>query len=652
MGDEIMLLCNLVPSHIECGFGTLGINGKLGHSDSYVRVKSRHHSTSISFQPPGKITYDLNGDYEHFTTMIGFNDTSFPGLKADFLIYADDILVGAACGVSVEEQPREMSVNLNGARRLELVVETTTHQGCHPVWIAPSLHKDSMHRIPGVLGRAYGVVPSVLPSCEKCIFTTLTPSFVPLLDDMLGSLYLNGDCQDASIFIFTLNADEKCRRLASKYNATLIPITVEDSNTLVLKSLVYSVASFINADYYLMLDADMLILKSLKSIFDTIKVSNEPNILVCREYTIPHNATLRHLITHDIYPYHGAPFEDVFLNIGNEGESNFIVNGGLIAGSRRAWLSLDSAMRTYLPNSTIWDTQKTGITWREQAIFNLALAKTQHYSELSPYLNVQMLHATPDIKEEEGMVVAFENRQPVSILHFNGAPGKEKYKHFSGKFSHLPNCKFGINDIGAFTDFAQTIFSCAKTIKNKPHLRSDYFDIDELPSNIHLYKFVFDVIADLDKPRILEVSSRAGLMTRCLISASKHSNGTVTSIESNTSDDFYEIIESQINTIKSGYNHVDGDILVSLKNFEDESKKFDLIICGTHSNIRNICSQIVLANKLLAPGGTLYVMDSKYPICDIESLNKRLNISELKLSPVYGDRLKGIRVLEKFVNSK
>lgn len=646
-----MLLCNLIPSHTDYSYGTLGLNGKLGHDDIYVSVKSRHHTSSIAFHPPGKITYDLSGDYDHFTTMIGFNDTSFPGLKADFLVYADDVLIAAACGVCVDEQPREISVNLNKARKLELVVETSTPQGCHPVWITPSLHTVSMARIPGVLSRAWGVAPSILPSCEKCIFTTLTPNFVPLLDDMLGSLYLNGDCQDASIFVFTLNADEKCRRLISKYNATLIPITVEDTNTLILKSLVYSIASFVNADYYLMLDADMLILKSLKSVFETIKASNEPNILVCREYTIPHNSTLRHLITHDIYPYHGSPFEDIFLRIGDEGESTFIVNGGLIAGSKKAWLSLDNTMRTYLPNSTIWDTQKQGITWREQAIFNLALAKTQHYSELSPYLNVQLLHATPDIKEEEGMIIAFENRQPVSILHFNGAPGKEKYKHFSGKFSHLPSCKFGINDIGAFTNFAQTIFSCAKSIKNKPHLRSNYFDIDELPSNIHLYKYVFDLVAESDKPKILEVSSRAGLMTKCLVASVKQSDGTVTSIESNTSDDFYEIAESNTNAPNSRHNHIDGDILVSLKNFEEESEQFDLILCGTHGNVRTICSQIILANKLLSSNGACYVIDSKYPICDIESLNKRLNISNLQLSPVYGDKLQGIYILKKFVNS-
>jgi hypothetical protein len=649
MGDEIMLLYNMTPSHFECGYGGLGVNGELGHGDMYVSVKTRHHMSSISFQPPGKITYNLNGEYGYFTTMIGFNDTSFPGLKADFLVYADDVLVAAACGVSVEEQPRELSANLNNAKKLELIVETSTPHGCHPVWITPSLHEDGVDKISGVLGKAWGIVPGSLPSCEKCVFTTLTPSFVPMLDDMLGSLYINGECKDASVFIFVLNADEKCRRLASKYNATLIPITVGDTNTLVLKSLVYSIANFVNADYYLMLDADMLILKSIKSIFDTIKTSNEPNILVCREYTIPHNSTLRHLITHDIYPYHGAPYEDVFLQIGSEGESNFIVNGGLIAGSRKAWLSLDSAMRTYLPNSTIWDNQKIGVTWREQAIFNLALAKTQHYSELSPYLNVQLLHATPDIIEEnDGMLVAFENRQPVSILHFNGAPGKEKYKHFSGKFSHFPNCKFGINDIGAFNNFAQNIFACAKTVKNKPHLRVDYFDIDELPSNIHTYKYIYDSVIEIENPKILEVSSRAGLMTKCLLSSAKHNNGFVTSLESNTSDDFYDIISPELKTSKEIHKHINGDILVTLKNIIDENNEmFDFIVCATHGNIKNIFSQITLASKLLSQDGLLYVVDSKYPICDIDSLNKRLNIVNYKLTPVHGDKLTNIRLLQK-----
>ena len=148
-----MLLCNINPSNSECYYGELGLSGKLGFDDLQISVKFRHHTNTISFHPPGRVVYELDGTYEFFTSLIGFNDTSFPNIKADFLLYADDILVAATCGVNSNEQPREMFANINKAKKIELVVETKTPQGCHPVWISPCLHHDRLNLFPGVLGR-------------------------------------------------------------------------------------------------------------------------------------------------------------------------------------------------------------------------------------------------------------------------------------------------------------------------------------------------------------------------------------------------------------------------------------------------------------------------------------------------------------------
>lgn len=641
-----MLVSNLNPRSYECIYGEIGLAGKLGYDDLQVSVKLRHYTNTVSFHPPGRVTYILDDDYEHLTTLIGFNDTSFPGIKADFLIYADDILVSAACGVSSNEQPRELFVNINKAKKLEFVVETTTPQGCHPVWISPTLHREKMTLFPGVLGRAWGRIPDKIPVCEKCIFTTLTPNFVNMLDDMLGSLYLNGECRDASLFIFTLNADEKCKRLASKYNATIIPITVEQTNTLVLKSLVYSIASFVNADYYLMLDADMFILKSLKPVFDSIKTTNENNILVCREYNIPHEYTIRHLIKTNIPPYFGDENDDAFLHIGEEGESTFIVNGGVIAGSRRAWLSLDSTMRSYMPHSSAWDMQRPSVSWREQAIFNLALTKTQNYVELNSNLNVQMLHAKPEIQIQDKFILAFINRQLVSILHFNGVPGKEVYKHYAGKFSHIPDTKFGFDDIGSFKSFAQNLQSFAKVIKNKPKLRAIYADVENLSTHIHIYKYLFEKTVALKSPKIFEIGSRAGLMTNCLANACANNEGNILTIELDTPDEFNKNIETLPQNLQNIVTHKDEDSLVYLKKIQIEDRKFDIIICNTHNNVRNVCSQIVLANNMVAENGELYVMDCQYPMCDMDALNRRLNIANLCLEPLSDIKLKGLYLVK------
>jgi hypothetical protein len=330
-----MIVCDLPSYGFQSLYGELGLAGRLGYENLLISVKSRYFTNSVSFHPPGQVSFDTGGKYEFFHSLIGFNDTSYPGARADFLVYADDILVAAACDVKGEEMPREIFANINGAKTIKLVTETENPQGCHALWANPVLHHEKQILLPGVLGRAHGRIPKTLPVCEKCIFTTLTPSYVPMLDDMLGSLYLNGQCKDANIFIFVLNPDEKCDRLAQKYNATLIPITTEHTSTLMLKSLVYSIASFVVADYYLMLDADMFILNSVKPLFETIKSTNEKNILVSREYQIPLEATLGYLLSNDVHPYYCGPTDINYLRVGDEAQ---YACGRLTSGGRNYFI--------------------------------------------------------------------------------------------------------------------------------------------------------------------------------------------------------------------------------------------------------------------------------------------------------------------------
>lgn len=649
MVGEIMLLCDLNPISFECVYGELGLGGKIGYEDLLISVRSRYYTNALSFHPHGQVVYDINGDYEYFTAQIGFNDSSFPGTYCDFLIYADDVLVAAACNIGGNDEPREIFANLNGARTIKLVVETTSPIGCHPVWIQPSIHKEKHMLFPSVLGRAHGRIPDKISVCEKCIFTTLTPNYVDMLDNMLGSLFVNGECQDASLFFFVLNPDDKCKKLAKKYNATMFSITVENTQTLLLKSLVYSVASFINADYYLMLDADMIILRSLAPIFDTLKTTDERNILVSREENlIPSNFTLRHLISTDIFPYKGAEGDDVFLRIGHEGENTFIVNGGMIAGSRKAWLSLDSTMRSYMPRSSLWDIKNPSIKWREQAIFNLALAKTGLYTEISHLFNFQMCHVTPDIQIHENFIVAFYDKHLINVLHFNGLPGKEKYPPFERKFSHTLDCQFGINNFDAFSNITHLLQTFAKTIRTQPQLRVMYSDIDSIQKHVYIYKYLHDIVGKKNKPNILEINARAGLMTACLASSCSNVDGAITSVEMNPPNEYEQIISSLSDKEQQSVNKINEDILVYLKNSQDSSNKFDFIICGTHNSLRTISSQILLAYNLLSPNGKFYITDSKFPVCNISGLNRRLNSAGLQLVQVSENNISDLYFIQPY----
>ena len=109
--------------------------------------------------------------------------------------------------------------------------------------------------------------------------------YEPLLDDLLGSLRANGECRDALLGIFALGPSAGCARLAAKYQALLIPCEPRAPLNPMSKALLYSVAQVVDADQFLCLDADMLVLGSLEPVFAALEACPEGSILAVREGT-------------------------------------------------------------------------------------------------------------------------------------------------------------------------------------------------------------------------------------------------------------------------------------------------------------------------------------------------------------------------------
>src|SRR5262249_10332706 len=122
-----------------------------------------------------------------------------------------------------------------------------------------------------------------IPSAERCIATVVSPGFETLLDDMLGSFYANGRCQDALLIIFVLDANVRCEQVAAKYQATVIRCRPHSPVNATSKAILYSVARVVNAQQFLCLDADMLVLSDLNPVFSAIQACPEGSILACRE---------------------------------------------------------------------------------------------------------------------------------------------------------------------------------------------------------------------------------------------------------------------------------------------------------------------------------------------------------------------------------
>ena len=299
----------------------------------------------------------------------------------------------------------------------------------------------------GKLGTDIENLPSVLPDClrrtaiqtidplpqpKRCVATVGSAGYADLLDNLLGSLHANGGLDDVLLVVFVVNGDPDCRRIAENYGAQVIDCRSLGPVGVGVKSVLYSVARVVEAAEYLCLDADMVVLGDLQPVFQTLAACWENAILVCREGNRRGRGKLEHALK---WAYRGSTgdIEKLLGESNGEGTYPLIVNDGLFAGSRKALLALDATIRQ-MPDAPRWIDEEDGVCWRNQFVFNLALARLHSGVELKPEFNLQLHAQSVKLQwDAERLLAAWENT-PVRVLHLSGH-SKFQYPHLCRLFS-------------------------------------------------------------------------------------------------------------------------------------------------------------------------------------------------------------------------
>jgi hypothetical protein len=425
-----MYLDSLSLLEAQVGYGDLGMHGSLGYEGQQVSVQQQHYPHALSAHAPSRLVFQLEGRYRQFHCQVALNDDVPAKIShADFALLADGRQVARAPYVMAGESPREVRVNLTGIQTLELVIETTRWDYCHAVWLNPTVSEEPFEGSPRTLidplGRVEITLPQFPPSVRRCIATVVSPGFESWADNLLGSIRANGDCPDALLVLFAVEGGYECRRIASKYDAVLIICWSRTRVDVTVKAVLYSVARVIQAEQYLCLDADMIVLGSLTPIFEAIEAAPVGSILVAREAN--HSGPYK-LSDALLYTYFGSPrdLRRILGQVNGEGEYPLVVNDGMFAGTAAALCAVDGVIRG-MPQAIAWMEERRHVCWwRNQFIFNLALARLHCGVEVDGGYNVQ-LH-TKDVQvagEDRDVQVSWRGR-PVRVLHFCGV-GKQKY---------------------------------------------------------------------------------------------------------------------------------------------------------------------------------------------------------------------------------
>jgi len=602
----------------QVGYGDVGMYGSLGYEGRKVTVRKQHYQHAFSTHPPARLRFHVERRFASFTCQVALNDDVTAGLShADFSVVADGREVANEPYVQAGEPPRPLVADISGAEYLELVVRTSRWEHSHAVWLDPQVDESSapVTHLFDSLSRAEMIVSERLPQTERCIATVVSPGFEHLLDDMLGSLYANGCCHDALVVVFVLNGNDACKRVIAKYKATAIHCRSRAGLNPMSKAVMYSTARVVDAKYYLCLDADMVVLGDLRPIFATLEALPEGRMLACREGNTQY---ANHLGSAIEWIYDGGQADLEKLGVTPEEQAySLVVNDGLYAGDQTALRALDGAIRA-MPQACAWVDGHSRVKWRNQFIFNLALARLQCGVELDPLYNVQLQAQNVDFFEQGSRVRAVWRGREPRVLHFNGG-AKRKYPQWQGKFSSIADPLAGKTGGDSYARFIEALRAWLGRHGVKAltwsfyGLTNGHSAAVNDPSTLPLLATLHYLIRANGCVRVLETGTARGISAACLASAVAHRDGGRVV----TLDPFLFAGREELWAMlpESFQRCIEARRVGSLEGMQAAlaaGEVYEAVLLDSVHEAEFVWAEFQLAAELVCPGGLILIHDATY----------------------------------------
>jgi predicted O-methyltransferase YrrM len=609
----------LPPLHVRVGYGQLGMKGSLGYEGKRVSVQYRDYFHAVSAHPPSSLLFHLGGQFSSFRSEVALNDdVAHSGAHADFIALVDGIQAASATYVKAGNPPSCLIADVTGAQLLELVVQTTRWDCCHAVWLNPSLESSAAAPAPSILVdcllRAEVTPPAPASRVKRCIATVVSPGFEALADDMLASLYANGNCQDALLVLFMLNTSSECVRLAAKYKALPVSCRSRAPVNPMSKALMYSIARVVDAEQYICLDADMIILGSLEPIFAALEACPEGSILAAREGNGTGVQTLEQAFFN---VYGGSEADSRLLITGDEGSYPLVVNDGIFAGSRSALLALDGVIRS-LNGSAAWIDHRHDIWWRNQLIFNLALAKLRCGVELDGSYNVQLHVQDVDIERTDNCMRATWRGRSVRILHLSGI-GRRKYPQWQGLFARVADPLSGRGGPDGYSQFVQVLRRWIGNYGVSSLAWSFYGTSDASNGRVRdsgtfpLFALLHYLVRSSGCVRVLETGTAKGVSAACLASAVAHrQDARVVSFDPYAQPEAAELWALLPEDMRKCIELRQVDSLVGMSLAIENEEHFDLALLDSIHTAEHVWGEFQLASRLVCDSGLILIHDARY----------------------------------------
>ena len=422
--------CNILKKEIE--YGELGIDNNPGY-EIIVSVNSNYIHHYISAHPNSRLMYEIPKEAKYFSCKIALNDSSDINSLANF-----EIKIDGQTNFHSKHLPKNkiepVEIFLDNNKTIELICEYEGSNICHALWIEPNVStevpKNSICTFNTTLIDNSCFLSKKFDYCVTSYFDENNFKYFECLVNQIKK-FSSIDCKfvifcEEWIFKYSDFLKEHDIHVISFKDKTKVEIA-EKKTGFLNKSVLYSVAKYINSDKYLLIDADIICTNDIKILFD--QVINESTLYVTRD-AHTEGLSFGDIITEPWSAYKGTPkCKEILRLTPNEINDDFIMNSGVIAGQRKALLGFNSCLRNILPLSEFYFNENKLVGLREQAVANLATIKYNDFEILHKKFNLQVLWEEVILDCFKDQLSSISQDFSPLFVHFNGPAAKQDLKN-------------------------------------------------------------------------------------------------------------------------------------------------------------------------------------------------------------------------------
>ena len=286
--------CNILKKKIE--YGELGIDNNPGY-EIIVSVNNNYIHHYISAHPNSRLLFEIPKDAKYFSCKIALNDSSDINSLANF-----EIKIDSQTNFYSKHLPKfkveAVEIFLDNNKTIELICEYENSNICHALWIEPNIctekPKNSICTFNTTLLDNSCFLSEKFDYCITSYFDENNFKYFECLVNQTKK-YSSIDCKfvvfcEEWIFKYSDFLKEHDIHVISFKDKTKVEIS-ENKTGFLNKSVLYSIAKYINSDKYLLIDADIICTSDIKILFDQVKLVRQDFLRAQRYF--PHHPGLR-----------------------------------------------------------------------------------------------------------------------------------------------------------------------------------------------------------------------------------------------------------------------------------------------------------------------------------------------------------------------